>query len=485
MPVPKGGAAGREGFTAAFTQEASKEMAQEIDRQEATAVARDGVAGGPAVLERIFKLSERGTNVRTEVIAGITTFMTMSYIIFVNPLILSDAGIPREAAFAATILASVLATLLMAFWANFPVAVAPGMGLNAFFAYTVVLGQGLAWQTALGAVFISGVAFFVLTVTGVRRMIIEAIPEVLKSSIGVGIGLFIAFIGLQNSGIVVADEATAVALGDVTAAGPLLALVGLIVAGVLMVRRFKGAFALSIIAITVAGMFFGLSQVPASFGEVVSLSSIGAIQETFLAMDIPAAIAYGVFSIIFTFTVVELFDNTATLLGLARRAKLTDENGKIPNLNRALTSDAIGVMASASMGSTALNAYIENASGIEQGGRTGLKALVVAALFALALFFAPLVNVIPAVATAPILILVGAIMLSEIRNLSFDDYTDVIPAFLTIVMMPLTFSIAEGLAFGFISYVLLKGLTGKWREMHWMIYVISGAFVVNFWMLTH
>ncbi|MBA2693665.1 MAG: NCS2 family permease [Rubrobacter sp.] len=458
-------------------------MAQEIESKQAGQSAAGG--GGPAMLERIFKLSERGTNVRTEVIAGVTTFMTMSYIIFVNPLILSDAGIPREAAFAATILASVLATTLMALWANFPVAVAPGMGLNAFFAYTVVLGQGLAWQTALGAVFISGVAFFVLTVTGVRRMIIEAIPEVLKSSIGVGIGLFIAFIGLQNSGIVVADETNAVALGNVTSAGPLLALLGLVLAGVLMVRRFKGAFALTILAITVAGMFFGLSQVPASFGDVVSLSSIGAIQETFLAMDIPAAIAYGVFSIIFTFTVVELFDNTATLLGLARRAKLMDENGKIPNLNRALTSDAIGVMASATMGSTALNAYIENASGIEQGGRTGLKALVVAALFALALFFAPLVNVIPAVATAPILILVGAIMLSEIRNLSFDDYTDVIPAFLTIVMMPLTFSIAEGLAFGFISYTLLKLFTGKWRDLHWMIYVISGAFVINFWMLTH
>jgi AGZA family xanthine/uracil permease-like MFS transporter len=459
--------------------EQSKVTQQEAAQRSAVAVA------GPAVLERVFKLSERGTNVRTEVIAGITTFMTMSYIIFVNPLILSDAGIPREAAFAATILASVFATLLMAFWANFPVAVAPGMGLNAFFAYTVVLGQGLSWQTALGAVFISGVAFFVLTVTGIRRMIIEAIPEVLKSSIGVGIGLFIAFIGLQNSGIVVADEATAVALGDVTSAGPLLAILGLVLAAVLMVRRFKGAFALSILAITVAGMAFGLSRVPGSLGEVVSLSSLGAIQETFLAMDIPGAIAYGVFSIIFTFTVVELFDNTATLLGLSRRAKLVDANGKIPNLNRALTSDALGVMASASMGSTALNAYIENASGIEQGGRTGLKALVVAALFTLALLFAPLVNVIPAVATAPILILVGAIMLSEIRNLGFDDYTDVIPAFLTIVMMPLTFSIAEGLAFGFISYVLLKVLTGRWRGLHWMIYVISGAFAINFWMLTH
>lgn len=456
-------------------------MAQEtsgVDRNEAA-------VRGPEVLERLFKLSERGTNVRTEVVAGITTFMTMSYIIFVNPLILSDAGIPRDAAFAATILASVFGTLLMALWANFPVAVAPGMGLNAFFAYTVVLGQGLSWQTALGAVFISGIAFFVLTVTGIRKLIIAAVPDVLKSSIAVGIGLFIAFIGLKNSGIIVADETNFVALGNVTSGAPLLALVGLIVAGFLMVRGFKGAFALSIIAVTVLAMVVGISQVPTSFGGVFSLSSVGAIQETFLAMDLAGAFAYGIFSIIFTFTIVELFDNTATLLGLSRRAGLIDEKGEIPNLNRALVSDSVGVMGSAALGSTALNAYIENASGIAEGGRTGLKALVVAAGFALALVFSPLVNVIPAAATAPILILVGALMLSEIRNLSFDDYTDVIPAFLTIVLMPLTFSIAEGLAFGFISYALLKLLSGRWRETHWMTYVISGAFIVNFWLLTH
>lgn len=232
-------------------------------------------------------------------------------------------------------------------------------------------------------------------------------------------------------------------------------------------------------------MVVGISQVPTSVGDVFSLSSVGAVQETFLAMDLAGALAYGIFSVIFTFTVVELFDNTATLLGLSRRAKLVDENGEIPNLNRALVSDSIGVMGSAALGSTALNAYVENASGIAEGGRTGLKALVVAAGFALALVFAPLVNVIPAAATAPILILVGALMLTEIKNLSLDDYTDVIPAFLTIIMMPLTFSIAEGLAFGFISYALLKLLSGRWREIHWMVYVISGAFAVNFWMLTH
>ncbi len=442
-------------------------------------------SAGPSILERMFKLSERGTNVRTEFIAGLTTFMTMSYIIFVNPLILSDAGIPREAAFAATIFASVFTTVLIALWANFPVASAPGMGLNAFFAYTVVLGMGLSWQTALGAVFISGIAFFILTITGIRALLVDAVPPVLKASIGVGIGLFIAFIGFKNAGIVVADDTNFVALGDLTTAGPLLAVLGLVLAAFFMVRGIRGAFVVAILAVTVIGMFFGLSKPPTSIGDVFSLSSIGAISQTFLAMDVGAAVAYGIFSIIFSFTVVELFDNMATLIGLSRRAGLMDEKGKIHNLNRALSADAVGTMGSAALGSTAMNAYIENATGISEGGRTGLKALFVAGFFTLCLVLSPLITLIPAVATAPILILVGAIMLSEIRHISFDDYTDTIPAFLTIIMMPLTFSIAEGLAFGFVSYTLLKLLTGRVKEIHWMTYFISAAFILNFYMLSH
>lgn len=435
-------------------------------------------------LEKIFKLSERNTNVRTEILAGITSFMTMSYIIFVNPIILNDAGIPLEAALAATIYASVFCTILMALWANFPVAVAPGMGLNAFFAYTVVLGEGLSWQTALGAVFISGVVFFILTVTGVRQKIVDGVPAVLKSAIGVGIGIFIAFIGLKNAQLVVANESTFVSLGNITDAGPLLAIFGLLAAALLMAKRVKGALLISIIATSILAMIVGFIPFPKSFSDVASLS-LPSLSETFFAMDIMGAIKYGVISIIFSFTIVELFDNLATLIGLSKKAGLTDEKGKIQNLDRALQADAIGTMASASLGSTALNAYVENATGISEGGRTGLTALTVGILFFLSLIFAPLVYFIPSVATAPILILVGALMLSEIKHISFDDFTDVIPVFLTIVLMPLTFSIAQGLAFGFISYTVLKLLTGKRNQIHWIMYFVSIAFIINFIMGGH
>lgn len=432
-----------------------------------------------SMLEKLFKLSERKTNVRTEILAGITSFLTMSYIIFVNPAILADAGIPKEAALAATIYASVFCTILMALWANYPVAVAPGMGLNAFFAYTVVLGQGLTWQTALGAVFISGVVFLILTVTGIRQKIVDGVPDVLKSAIAVGIGLFIAFIGLKNAELVVANEATFVALGNITSLGPLLALLGLIVAAILMAKRVKGALLISILATSIVAMITGFISFPKSIGDIVSLN-LPSMSETFLAMDIMGAIGYGVLSVIFSFTIVELFDNLATLIGLTRKAGLTDENGKIENLDRALQADAIGTMASAAFGSTALNAYVENATGISEGGRTGLTALTVGFLFFAALIFAPLIVFIPSVATAPILILVGALMISEIKHISFDDFTDVIPVFLTIVLMPLTFSIAQGLAFGFISYTLLKLLTGKSSQIHWIMYVVSAAFIINF-----
>jgi adenine/guanine/hypoxanthine permease len=430
-------------------------------------------------LNSFFELEKRGTNVKTEILAGVTTFVTMSYIIIVNPQILADAGIPKEAALAATIFASVLATLLMALWANFPVAVAPGMGLNAFFAYTVVLGQGLSWQTALGAVFISGIVFLLLTVTGIRQKIVDGVPLVLKSAIGVGIGLFIAFIGFKNAGLVVSSEATFVALGDLTKVGPLLALFGLIVASVLMAKKVKGALLLSVLVTTVAAMLVGFIGFPTSVSDIFSLQ-LPSISETLFAMDIKGAIAYGVFSVIFSFTIVELFDNLATLIGLSKKAGLMDENGKIENLDRALQADAVATMASATLGSTAMNAYVENATGISEGGRTGLSALTVGVLFLLSLLFAPLIFLVPAVATAPILILVGALMLSEIKNINFDDYTDVIPVFLTIVLMPLTFSIAQGLAFGFLSYTILKLATGKHKQLHWIMYLISIAFVIHF-----
>lgn len=437
-----------------------------------------------SLLEKLFKLSERKTNVKTEILAGITSFMTMSYIIFVNPSILADAGIPKEAALTATIYASVFCTLLMALWANFPVAVAPGMGLNAFFAYTVVLGQGLSWQTALGAVFISGIVFLILTVTGVRQKIVDGVPGVLKSAIGVGIGLFIAFIGLKNAELVVANEATFVGLGDITGTGPLLALFGLITAAILMAKKVKGALLISILSTSLLAMLVGFIAYPKALSDIASLS-FPSMSETFLAMDIMGAIQYGIISVIFSFTIVELFDNLATLIGLSKKAGLTDENGRIENLDRALQADAVGTMASATFGSTALNAYVENATGISEGGRTGLTALTVGVLFFLSLIFAPLIYFIPSVATAPILILVGALMLSEIKHISFADFTDVIPVFLTIILMPLTFSIAQGLAFGFISYTLLKLLTGKRDQIHWIMYFVSIAFIINFIMGGH
>lgn len=457
---------------------------QQENLTEPTNKGVNGMADMPksqnkSFLNSFFELEKRQTNVKTEILAGVTTFITMSYIILVNPQILADAGVPKEAALAATIFASVIATLLMALWANFPVAVAPGMGLNAFFAYTVVLGQGLSWQTALGAVFISGIVFLILTVTGVRKKIVDGVPAVLKSAIGVGIGLFIAFIGFKNAGLVINSEATSVALGDLTQKGPLLALFGLLVAAFLMAKNVKGSLLISVLITTIAAMVVGFIEYPKSVSDIFSLQ-LPSVSETLFAMDIKGAIAYGVFSVIFSFTIVELFDNLATLIGLSKKAGLMDKAGNIENLDRALQADAVATMASASLGSTAMNAYIENATGISEGGRTGLSALTVGVLFLLSLLFAPLIFLVPSVATAPILIIVGALMLSEIKHISFDDYTDVIPVFLTIILMPLTYSIAQGLAFGFISYTLLKLLTGKRDQLHWIMYFITIAFVIHF-----
>ncbi|MGG3625257.1 NCS2 family permease [Bacillus gobiensis] len=430
-------------------------------------------------LDQFFRLTERRTNVKTEVLAGITTFMTMSYIIFVNPAILADAGIPKEAAIAATIFATVLATLLFALWANMPIAVAPGMGLNAFFAYTVVLGQGLTWQTGLGAVFISGLVFFILTITGLRKKIIDGIPSVLKSAIAVGIGLFIAFIGFKQAGIIISNEETFVALGEITKPAPLLALIGFLIFTVLTARKIKGAALICILLLSIVGMFIGIVEAPKSVNHILSFS-LPSMSETFLQMDIKAALHYGLLSIIFSFTLVELFDNLGSMIGLSKKAGLMNEKGEIEGLDKALVADSIATMASAAMGSTAMNAYVENATGIAEGGRTGLKALVVAFLFLLSILFTPLISIIPAFATAPILIMVGAFMLTEIKNIPLGDVTDAVPAFLTIILMPLTFSIGEGLTFGFLSFTFIKLLTGKVKEIHWIMYVISAAFIVNF-----
>ncbi len=442
------------------------------------------VAVNKGLLENIFKLSEKRTNVKTEIIAGVTTFVTLAYIIFVNPNILADAGIPKEAAIASTIWATALTTMLMSVWANFPIAVAPGMGLNAFFAYYVVGVLHLPWQVALGGVFISGVVFLLLTFGGIRQAIIKAVPMNLKSAIGVGIGLFIAFIGLKGAGIIVADKATFVSLGHLTKGEPLLACVGLVLTVALMYRNVKGSILIGIIATTVLGMVFGMVAVPKGIGDIVSLS-FPSMGPTFLQLDIRGALEYGLVSIIFTFTIVELFDNMGTLIGLTRKAKLMNDKGEIENLDKALTTDAIGTMCSALFGTSTVTSYIESAAGIAEGGKTGLTGLTVAVLFVVSLAFAPLVGIVPAFATAPALILVGALMMMEVVHVKFADLTEGFPAFMTIIMMPLTFSIANGFAFGFISYSLIKLLTGKGKEVSVIMWLISIGFAVNFYMRLH
>jgi AGZA family xanthine/uracil permease-like MFS transporter len=435
-------------------------------------------------LDRFFKLSQKRTDVKTEVLAGLTTFVALAYIIFVNPNILADAGIPKEAAIASTICATAVATLLMGLWANYPIAVAPGMGLNAFFAYYVVGVLHLPWQVALGAVFFSGILFLILTMGGIRQAIIKAVPMNLKCAIGVGIGLFIAFIGLKNSGIIIADKATFVTVGKLTAVEPLLSCVGLILTAVLMARSVKGSMLIGILTTTILGMFFGVVPTPKGIGDIMSfnLPSMGA---TFMQMDIMGAWQYGIFSIIFTFTIVELFDNMGTLIGLTRKAKLMNDKGDIENLDKALTTDAIGTIGSAIFGTSTVTSYVESAAGIAEGGKTGLTALTVSLLFIISLLFAPLIGLVPSFATAPALILVGALMMAEISHVSFEDFTDGFPAFMTIIMMPLTFSIANGFAFGFISYTFIKTLTGRAKDVSWIMWAVSIAFLINFYMRLH
>lgn len=436
------------------------------------------------LLERLFKLSQKQTDVKTEMLAGLTTFVALAYIIFVNPNILADAGIPKEAAIAATIWATALATTLMAVWANFPIAVAPGMGLNAFFAYYVVGVLHLSWQVALGAVFFSGILFLILTLGGIRQAIIHSVPMNLKCAIGVGIGLFIAFIGLKNAGIIIADKATFVSVGHLINPEPLLACVGLLFTAALLARNVKGAILIGIITTTILGMLCGVVPAPKSINDIVSFS-IPSLTPTLLQLDIMGAWQYGIFSIIFTFTIVELFDNMGTLIGLTRKAKLMNDKGEIENLDKALTTDAVGTLASAVLGTSTVTSYVESAAGIAEGGKTGLTALTVAVLFVVSLLFAPLIGLVPGFATAPALILVGALMMAEIVHVSFADFTDGFPAFMTIIMMPLTYSIANGFAFGFISYTFVKVLSGRAKEVSIVMWLVSLAFLANFYMRLH
>jgi len=425
------------------------------------------------VLNAFFNLKEQGTSVRTEVIAGITTFLTMSYIIFVNPEILSTTGMDRYAVFVATCLAAALGSLIMALYARWPIGMAPGMGLNAFFAFTVVGTMGFTWQQALGAVFISGAIFVVLTVSGVRSWLISGIPHSMRSAIGAGIGLFLAIIALKSSGIVVASPATYVTLGDVTKVGPLLSILGFFIIAGLDGLKVRGAILIGILAITALSMALGVSK----FNGVISLPP--SILPTFLQLDILGALHSGLLHVILVFVLVEVFDATGTLIGVAKRAGLIEE-GKPSRLGRALLADSTAIVAGSLLGTSSTTAYVESASGVQAGGRTGLTALVVGVLFVAALLFAPLAGSVPVYATAPALLYVAGLMLRELVEVEWNDVTEAAPAALTALMMPFTYSIANGLAFGFISYAVLKTITGQFRKVHAATWLVAVLFVIRF-----
>ena len=425
------------------------------------------------MFERLFKLSEHGTSVRTELIAGVTTFLTMSYIIFVNPDILSTTGMDRNAIFVATCLAAALGSMIMGLVANWPIGLAPGMGLNAFFAFTVVAALGFTWQQALGAVFISGGIFVLLTVTGVRSWLIAGIPHSLRSAIAAGIGLFLAIIALKGAGIVVANKATLIGLGDLKQTGPLLAIFGFFVIAVLDALKVRGSILIGILAVTVLSWIFGVSQ----FHGIVSMPP--SIMPTFLQLDIVGALHGGLIHIILVFVLVEVFDATGTLIGVAKRAKLIEE-GKPNRLSRALLADSAAIVAGSLMGTSSTTAYVESASGVQAGGRTGLTAVTIAVLFIAALFFSPLAASVPAYATAPALLYVAGLMMRELTEIEWDDLTEAAPAALTALAMPFTYSIANGLAFGFISYVVLKVFTGRWKTLHLATQIVAALFIVRF-----
>ncbi len=427
-------------------------------------------------LEKRFELEEHGTDVKTEVLAGITTFMTMAYILAVNPLILADAGMDVGGVFTATALSAVIATLVMAFYANYPFGLAPGMGLNAFFAYTVVLGMGYSWQFALTAVLIEGIIFIVLSFFKVREAIFDCIPINLKHAVSVGIGLFIALIGLSNVGLVVQGEGVILDLGNLKSPEVLLALIGLIIMGVLLAKKVKGALLIGILATTIIGIPMGVTQLPEA-GGIISLPP--SLKHVAFQFEWEHIFTLDMVVVVFTFLFVDIFDTIGTLTGVASKANMLDEEGKLPRVSEALMSDAVGTLSGACLGTSTVTTFVESASGVAEGGRTGLTALTTAGMFAISLFFAPLFIMVPSSATAPALILVGLFMMSPIKEVDLDDFTEAIPAFLTILMMPMAYSIAEGIVFGIVSYVILKTLTGKWKEVSPVTYILALIFILK------
>jgi len=425
-------------------------------------------------LERYFEFEQLGTNWRTEILAGTTTFVTMAYIVFVNPSILHEAGMPFKAVVAATCFCAAFGSIAMGAFARYPIALAPGMGLNAYFTYTVVKGMGVPWETALGAVFLSGVAFLVLTLLGIRQLIFEAIPQELYAAVAAGIGVFIAIIGLRNSGLIVANPATLVTLGNLRDKNTIVAMAGLITIAALLVWRVRGAMLIGILLTTLLAALCGLTHWSP---ETYRVSDIAA---TAGKLDIRAAMKLGLVEIVFVFLFVDLFDNIGTLVGVGKKAGLFDDAHRIPRIRRILLADAASTIAGSLAGTSTVVSYIESAAGVVAGGRSGVTAIVTGLLFLAALFVAPLVGAVPGAATAPALIIVGSLMMSQVSEIRWTDPIVAIPAFLTLVTIPLTFSIANGLAFGFTSYALLKLLRGEFRREQWLVYVLAALFIARF-----
>jgi adenine/guanine/hypoxanthine permease len=425
------------------------------------------------LIERIFHLSENQTTVRRELLAGLTTFMTMAYVVVVNPHILSEAGMPVDGVLFATCISAALATLVMGLWANYPIALAPGMSLNAYFTYSIVIGRGVPWQTALGVVLLSGLLFLILTLTNVREQIVNGIPDCLKHGTAAGIGLFIAFVGFRNANIIVANPSTFVALGKLSDREVVLALVGVLLIAILVARKVGSAILIGIVAITLAGVPLGVSHWPAHLFSWPHPSG------TFLKLDLRSAMKLGLGELVFVFFFVDLFDNVGTLVGVCEEGGFM-RDGKLPRASRALLADAFGTIAGALTGTSTVTSYIESAAGVAAGARTGLGNLVIAGLFFVSMFCAPIVAAIPSYATSPALILVGALMCSSVARVNWSDFTDAVPAFLTLIATPLTFSIATGLSMGLLSFTFLKLCTGRRREISPLIWVLSALFFLRY-----
>ena len=425
------------------------------------------------MLEKLFQLDANGTNVRREILAGVTTFLTMAYIIFVNPAILKDAGMDFGAVFMATCLAAAFGSAFMGLYANYPIALAPGMGLNAYFTFGVVKGMGLSWQVALGAVFISGLIFLALSLVKIREWIVNAIPMSMKLGIAAGIGLFLGIIALKNADIIIAHPATLVTLGNVKTMPVLLAALGFALIVAMTARKIPGAIIIAILAVTAIAVGLG----HAKFGGIVSAPP--SIAPTFAQMDLKGAINVGFWTIVFVFLFVDLFDNTGTLIGVAHRGGMLDKDGKLPRIGKALIVDSTSAAVGAVLGTSTTTSYIESAAGVDAGGRTGLTAVVVAICFLLAIFFAPLAGTVPAFATAPALLYVACLMSRSLKDLDWEDVTEFVPAMVTAITMPLTFSIAHGIGIGFITYAAVKILAGRWQEMNIAVPIIAVAFLVK------